>query len=139
MTTKTTIDIVGANIRVLRKSTLTPETNRSINEFAKWTGVANGTVDRIEKGATDPQLSHLLKIAAKYQSYGLRIWHLFVPDLDPLFPPALISPKERDFYSDIERAYEKLQEPPMPPLHRPGESPKARGAVFNLRRKRPRK
>lgn len=82
--------VLGVNVQALRLSILTPEGCRSIKEFGKWVGVSNGTVDRIEKGKTDPQLSHILNIAAKYQGHGIRVWQLFIEGLDPLRPPALM-------------------------------------------------
>jgi transcriptional regulator with XRE-family HTH domain len=129
---------------VLRKCTLTPEGSRSINEFAKWTGVANGTVDRIEKGETDPQISHLLKIAGKYQNHGIRPWHLLVAGLDPLAPPELITPAELDAFDAIGDALDRLRgekgaaDGPvvMPAIHARGQPPKASGAVHSLRRRR---
>lgn len=98
--------VVGANVRALRKSGLTE--HDSILRFAKWTGVPNGTVDRIEKGQTDPQLSHLVKIAAKFPS--IRIWHLFVPNLDPRNPPQFITGSELALHIKLEDDYARLRE-----------------------------
>lgn len=109
MTIDKTIQILGENVRRLRKSELTPEGSRSINEFAKWAGVANGTVDRIEKGETDPQISHVLKIAAKFQNYGVRAWHMFVPELDPTNLPELVTASEVRAYDDIADALDRLR------------------------------
>lgn len=88
---------------------LTPEGRRGINKFADWVGVANGTVDRIEKGATDPQLSHLIRIAAKYEAHGIQLWHLFVAGLNPADLPAYLTSKERQFHEQAEKAYAELR------------------------------
>ena len=109
MSQRAIIQTVGANLKALRKSPLTPEGRRSINKFAIWTGVPNGTLDRIERGKTDPQLSHLIKIAMKFQSHGIRIWHLFVADLDPMRLPAYLTNKEMQFHAQAEEAYVELQ------------------------------
>ena len=111
-----TIQTVGKNIRALRKSSLTPMGYRSINKFAAWTDVANGTLDRIEKGKTDPQLSHILKIARKFHAYGIRPWHLFIEKLDVANPPAYLSAKERAFLDRAGEAFAAL--PPADQPHR---------------------
>lgn len=107
------IQLLGENVRALRKSALTPEGFRGINKFAKWTGVANGTVQRIEKGETDPQVSHLAAIAAKYSAYGIQLWHLFVPHLDPMDLPAIVTVQQQEFHAKIERAYRELMQPDL--------------------------
>lgn len=107
------IQILGSNVRALRKSGLTPEGFRGINKFAKWTGVANGTIQRIEAGKTDPQVSHLAAIAAKYSNYGIQLWHLFVPGLDPMDLPAIVTTQQQAFHAKIERAYQELMQPDL--------------------------
>lgn len=109
MTQKTVLQRVGANIKTLRKSALTPEGYRGINKFASWVGVPNGTVDRIERGATDPQLSHLIRIAAKYETHGIQLWHLFVAGLNPLDLPAYLNSKEKQFHDQAEKAFAELR------------------------------
>lgn len=104
------IQALGANLRNLRKSDWTPEGKRAANEYAKWIGVSNGTMNRIERGLTDPQLSHLIRIALKYAQYGLQPWHLLVPGLDLTDLPALVTAKERQFHQKLEQAYEELRQ-----------------------------
>lgn len=107
------IQLLGENVRALRKSALTPEGFRGINKFAKWTGVANGTIQRIEAGDTDPQVSHLVAIAGKYSNYGIQVWHLFVPGLDPMDLPALVTTQQQAFHAKIESAYRELMQPDL--------------------------
>ncbi len=108
MTYKAALITLGQNLKALRKSVLTPEESRSINKFAKWVGVANGTVDRLEKGGTDPQLSHLYKIAAKFEPHGIRLWHLLVTKLDPMRPPAYLTAQEMQFHVQAEKLFTDL-------------------------------
>lgn len=104
------IQILGANVRRLRKSDWTPEGKRAANEYAKWIGVSNGTMNRIERGLTDPQVSHIIQIASKYAQYGIQVWHLFIPGLDLADLPALVTSKEREFHQKLERAYQELRQ-----------------------------
>lgn len=90
--------VIGDNVRTLRKSGL--HDHGSILKFAAWTGVPNGTIERIEKGLTDPQVSHLVKIAAKFPH--LQVWHLFIPGLDPKNVPHAVGVlHEEKLYQDI--------------------------------------
>ena len=100
--------VVGENVKRLRLSPHTPKESQSINKFAKWAGVANGTLDRIERGVTDPQLSHLLRIADKYKAYGMHVWHLFVPGIDLMALPAYISKHEQEMHENIRQSYQAL-------------------------------
>lgn len=96
--------IVGANVRRLRLEHA-PEAHRTIKAFAAWVGLGNGTIDRIEKAATDAQLSSVAMIAARF---GLEPWHLLVADASPDNKPRVLAPHEASLYDRFESLMEEV-------------------------------
>lgn len=55
-------------------------------DLSRKMGVADGSLGRIKYGTGNPTLEALEGIA---RFFRLEVWHLFIPNLDPLNPPKL--------------------------------------------------
>lgn len=94
MNTKTSRDILAANLRRLIEAE-TPEGERpSVRAWALRRGLNVKLIDRLTKSENAVTLDHLEKIAA---ALGLKPWHLLLEDFTPgqAPPDAPITKEER--------------------------------------------
>lgn len=83
----------------------------NLNRLARECKIGPGTASRIKEQRTSVGLDTLEKIA---DHFGLAVWQLLVPGLDPNNPPALqpVSPVERRLYEKIMTAAKSIAQEP---------------------------
>lgn len=101
-------EIVAENLEAL--IAIAPSGKQATGTFAKYVGVGNGTIDRLRKQDAKARISTLERISARF---GLEVWHMLVPGLDPLNPPRLLSRAEVERNARLEQVIGELRPPPL--------------------------
>jgi hypothetical protein len=79
--------------------------------FSRFTGIGNGTAQRINEQSADASLSTLDAIS---RAFGLHAWQMLIPSLDPTNPPVFVmTSAERKLYDSLRSAVNKIAEQPL--------------------------
>ena len=77
-------------------------------EIEAKTGVGKSTVYRILDAAGDNR-TRIVVLEKLAHAYGLQAWQLLIPQLDPLHPPKVYTPQEREQIEIWHAVYEQVQ------------------------------
>lgn len=77
-------------------------------EIEAQTGVGKSTVYRILDAAGDNR-TRIVVLEKLANAYGLQAWQLLIPQLDPLHPPKIYTPQEREQIEIWHAVYEQVQ------------------------------
>lgn len=97
-------DILRANLKALMS---THQELDTIVKVSERSGVSKGVVERMTKAEANTGVDHLQGIA---QAFGLEVWQLMVPNLEPTNAPVLqeVSERQKEMWKRIHDAAQEL-------------------------------